>query len=119
MTAGSRQLERPPGALLTENVGQVRQGRLGRQAVAAAVRRWVALPAEVRDRLCEVGHGDDLDRRELGLGSRLGRAHEPLEALGPRPLGHGEHASDRPDPSVERQLTERGVLDDSFTRDLS
>ena len=76
-----------------------RQRRLGRAALAP----------QVGDRLGEVVTGDRLDSGERHLGARLGRADETREPGAAGAFGRDERAGDGPQPSVERELADRGV----------
>ena len=81
-------------------------------------RRRLALAAQVGDGLGEVTHAAPARCRRAPPRRRLGGADEPLEPGAPRALGRGEHAADRPQPAVERQLAEGGVLVERARRHL-
>src|SRR5262245_2830323 len=65
-----------------------------------------------------MSHRDGLDAGERGLRCGLCRADDALQAGEERTLGDGERSGDRPDPPVERELADRGVLRQPFRREL-
>ena len=89
------------------HLGEIGQERL-LELVATRRRgeRDVLLAAEIGGRLGKVVDGDDVDPGERRLGRRLGGAEEELQARATRALGDGDRARDRPDPAVERELTD-------------
>jgi hypothetical protein len=63
------------------------------------------------------GHRIDLGQR--GFGGRFAGADEPIEPGAPRGLGRYESARYRPDPPVEGQFAEGGVLAQALGWDLT
>ena len=119
MAARRRELERAPRALLAADVGQVEAPAAAAAPVRRAGLRRLALAAQVRDRLGEVANGHGLDPGERRLGRRLGGAEEPCRDRRGAPLGRRERAADRPEPAVERELADRGVLREASGRKLA
>ena len=76
-------------------------------------------PRRYADGLGEVPDRDCLHPAELGLAGRLGSAEDPLEPGALRSLGDGERAAHRPHASVERELTDRGVLSEPLGGNLT
>ncbi len=101
--ARRRQLERPSGALLAPDVGEV-----GTPISVAPFRRddgaGLEGAAQVGARLGEVLDRDRLDSRKSSLRRGLGRADEPGEAGPPRRLGGDERAGHGTNPAVQREL---------------
>ena len=85
------------------------RGRRARRCTVRRVldRRRLRFAPEVRDDLGEMPGRDRLDARKRGLGCGLGGADESTQAGAPRALGGGENTSNRPDPAVERELSDR------------
>src|SRR5207247_8234173 len=81
-------------------------------------RRRILFAAQIRNCLCKVSHGYGLDPGELGLGRALRRAQQFLEAATTSALGSSEHASDRTQPAVEPELSDRGVPGQALRRHL-
>ena len=117
VTAGGRELERAPGALLAADVGQVGRVGLGPPSGGSAgggrssPRRYATASARCRT-------GTASTPASAASRRRLGRAEEPLEPGSPRALGDRERAAHRPHPSVERELADRGVLSEPLGRNL-
>ena len=122
VTARRRELERAPRPLLAAHIREI--GHEGRRLRARSVRRRLVgrrrLPfaAQVGDRLRQVPHGHGLDPGERRLGRTIGSAEQPRQPRLPRALGGSEHAADRAQPSVERQLADRRVAAERLRRNL-
>ena len=110
VAAGGRELERPPGALLAADVGEVRGTAALVPSLAAA--RTAAAPHSPRR------YAAASARCRTGTGSMPASAASAADSAAqssrstpgpPRRLGGGEHAADRPDAPVERELADRGV----------
>ncbi len=117
MPASRRELERAPGTLLAPHVPQVERTS-SRLPVGGDVLRRLELSAQVRHGVGEMPDADRLDSGKRRLRARLVRTDEPLEPCTPRAFGNGEHASDAPEPAVERELTARCMLGEPIARDL-
>ena len=114
-----RELERTAPALLAPHLGQVGQVRLLELVRARRSReRDLLLATQVGNCLGEVVHGHRVDARERGLGRRLGRADQALQALPARALGNRDRSRHRTDPAVERQLADAAVLEQPLRREL-
>ncbi len=121
MRTRRRELERAARTLLAAHVRQVGNGR---RAVAVGDRRdrvgrrRLPLAAQVGDRLRQVAQGNGLDPGERGLRAGLRRAEEVREPRLARALRRRQHAADRPQPPVQRQLADRGVAAERFRGNL-
>ena len=118
VTAGCRDLERAPPALLATDILEIGMGDGRRPAVRRLVRRRLTLAAQVRRCFREMAERHGLDACERGFGRRAGGAQQPLEPALPCALRGREHAAHRPHAAVERQLAEGGVSVQSLARDL-
>ena len=111
-------LERAPRTLLAAHVLEV-----GRRRQLERARRQdgvgLEIAAQVRDGVGEVPEGDRLDAGERRLRRGLGGTEDALETHAPRPLGDREHAADAAQPSVERELADRGVTVELVVRHLA
>ena len=116
MRAGRRKLERAAGPLLAADVGEV--GRVGLLFVGWLRGRRPQFATEVGDGLGEMAHGDRLDAAELGLAGGLRCAKDLVEPGSARSFGHRER-SNRPDPPVERELTDRRMPGELLGRELA
>ena len=105
MRAGRRKLERAAGPLLAGT--SARSGGSAGLFVGWLRGRRPQFATEVGDGLGEMAHGDRLDAAELGLAGGLRCAKDLVEPGSARSFGHRERASNRPDPPVERELTDR------------
>jgi hypothetical protein len=119
VTPRGRDLERTPRPFLTTHVAEIELRRLGAVSVAGRRRLRLALAAKIRDSLSEMPQRHRLDAREGRLGSGRRRAEEPAQPGLAGGLGRGEHAADRPQASVERELSERGMAAKAGARDLA
>jgi len=122
VTAGSRELERPARPFLTANVGEIRNRRLGTVPVSRRElvgRRRLPLAAQVGDRLRQVMQRHRLDPGERGFRCTLGRAKQVREPRLPSSLRRGEHAADRPQPAVQRELADCRVTTERLRWHLS
>jgi hypothetical protein len=104
VSSGSRKLERAPRPLLSSHVFQVGQLSADRMAVRRDIGNRLGLAPKVRDCFGEVEERHRFDTRERRLRRGLGRAQQPLETGLSRPLRSGQHSTDRPQPSVKREL---------------
>ncbi len=109
-------LERAARALLSAQVREIGSGRCRVVRGERLEGRSGDLAAEVRDDLAEMSHGHGLDARECRLGRRLRRADDVRQPGSSGSLRNGERSRDRPDPSVERELTDRRVLGEPLGR---
>ena len=106
--APGRERRRGPG----RHEAAARSGSEPRTAAARTRLGGTRLPA--RDG-CNATGSIACERR---LRCRVGGAEEPLEAPTPCAFGRREHASDRTDAPVERELADRGVPVEALWRDL-
>ncbi len=119
MPTGRGELERAARPLLSPHVCEIRIGGRGRIPVPGRlVGRWLGLAAEIGSRFCQVPDRHRLDSRERRLRGGLGSADQPLDPGPPRPLSRREHAADRSDPPVERELADRRVHRQPVDRNL-
>ena len=103
-------LEGPARPLLAAHVGEVGHVRERLEVVGRLLRLGrVALSPQIGDRLGQVVDTDRLDSGQGDLCPRLGGADEMGEPRAPRPFSGDERAGDRPQPSVECELADRGV----------
>ena len=109
MTPGGGDLECAPGPFLAADVREIEVDGSGGVAVLRDVRLGLALATQVGRRLGEMANRDRLDVGQRGLGCRPSRAQEAFEPGPTRRLGEGQHTADRPQPSVEAELADRGV----------
>ena len=109
-------LERAARALLPAQVREIRSGRCRVVLCERLEGRSGDLAAEVRDDLAEMSYRHRLDARECRLGRRLRRADDMRQPGSSGSFRNGEGSGDRPDPSVERELTDRRVLGESLGR---
>jgi hypothetical protein len=104
--AGSSDLERAAGTLLTAQVREVGTRRSLEYLVRERLEcRHVDLAAEVRNHLGQVADWNGFDARECGLRSRLGGADHSAKPGPPSSLGHCKRANHRADSRVECKLT--------------
>ena len=119
MLSCCRELERPAPALLAADLCEVGQERL----LELVASRWsrerdVLLAPQVRDRLGQVVHRDDVDTRQRRLGRRLRRADQASQSLTPRTFRNGDRARYRPYAAVEGELADTAVLEQPLRREL-
>jgi hypothetical protein len=119
VTPSCGDLERTARTLLTAHVCEVGCRYVSPIGSERLVRWRAHLAAQIGDDLGEMPDTDGLDPCERRLGRRLGRAEDALEPGATRSLGDGEHARDRPDAPVERELTDGSVLGETLRRKLS
>jgi hypothetical protein len=114
------QLERAAHPLLAANVRKVGQRRLRRAAVLSLlVWGWITLAPQIRHRLREVPQRDRLDPGERRLGRALGGAEKALQSGPTGSLRRREHAPDRPQAPVERELADSRVSGQAVGRHLA
>ena len=118
MPAGGRDLQRAPRTLLPTHVREIQLRRFGWTAVSLDVRLGLALAPQVGGGLGEMAERNRLDVGERGLGRRLRRTENPRQARASSSLGEREHAADRSQPPVERELADSGVVGEPLARDL-
>jgi hypothetical protein len=113
-----RQLERPPRALLPPHVGEVGE-IVGRREVEREL-GLLGLPfaAQVRSRLGQMVQRHGLDPCKRGFRRRRRGAEQARQALPAGALGRREHAGDRTDAAVERELSDRGVAAEQLVGNL-
>ena len=118
MTAGRRDLERAARAPLPAHVREVGRRELdGRGRLLGRRRRPLA--AEVGHGLGEMTNRHGLDAREGDLGARFGGTDEALDAGASGAFGSRKCARDGPEPTVERELSDRSVALEAVGRDLA
>jgi nitroreductase len=115
---GSRELERPAGALLTADVREIR---------VASVRAWLhgfdyrrrECATEIRAGFRQMTHRDGFDPCEHSLCGGIRGADQPRHPGALRRLRRDERTRDRPHAAVQGKLSERRVLCESFGRNLA
>ena len=120
MCPGRGNLECSPRPLLAAHVPEI--GHLGRFEHfrrERLERGRVDLSPEVGDGFAEAAHGNGLDARQSGLRRRLGGAHDEAKPGASGTFRDGQRARDRPDASVEPELTDRRVIRQPLGRKLS
>ena len=114
-----RDLERATSPFLAAHVREIGNGalleRIGKKRVE---RRSIDLTSEICDDLAEMANGDGLHSGERDLGSRFGSADDPLQPRSPGSFCDRERSGHRPHATVQRELTDRGVLGEPLGRDL-
>ena len=114
-----RELQCSAPALLAAYLCEVGQERL----LELVASRWsgerdVLLAPQIRDRLGQVVHRDDVDTRQCRLGRRLRRANKASQSLTPRTFRNGDRARYRPYATVEGELADTAVLEQPLRREL-
>ena len=109
---------------MAPHVGEVETVGLRIRAPAVGivtVRRDVALAVQVLEGVVERGERDDADAADDGGLGRVARRNEkPRDSAAPAVERHRQHAADRPDMAVERELAEGDcVLDEPRLDDTS
>jgi site-specific DNA recombinase len=118
VTARRGDLQRALGPRMAPHVGEIEiVGLRIRVPVVGivTVRRDVALAVQVLEGIVKGGDRDDGDAADDGGLGRVARRNEkPRDAAAPAVERHRQHAADRPDMSVERELAEGDrVLDET------
>ena len=120
MGAGRGQLKCAASTFLAPDIRQVKPARLRAGPIDRRLNRGrIALPAQVRDGLGKVPHGDGLDSCKRGLRRTFRRAQELLNPAATSAFGSREHTTDRSQASVETELADGRMLRDAFRRHLT